>query len=363
MNSPLSAYSSSRDNNFNLIRFVAAALVLYSHSFALALGSADAEPLSKTIGMTWGMIAVDVFFVASGFLVTSSYIARRNLLIFVWARIMRIYPALVVAVLFCVSMVGLSYTTLSVWEYLSTPQTFKFFIKNSLLFFGLEYDLPGVFVGNPWKYAVNGSLWTLPYEVRMYAMLAIILFSIDWIQNRLGGNCSTKYVLLIIAISAVTANIANHFYTYTSVQFIHLFTMFFIGATCYAWREHLYLSLKAFLFLLTAVLIASFNPKIFFVLYVVSIPYLTLFIAYVPSGRIRSFNKMGDYSYGMYIYAFPVQQSIAATIPGISVGVMIATSFSVALILSVLSWHLIEKRCLKFKNSQAFMDRFTKLRD
>ena len=359
----MSAYSSSRDNNFNLIRFVAAALVLYSHSFAIALGSADAEPLIKTIGMTWGMIAVDVFFVASGFLVTGSYTARRNLLVFVWARIMRIYPALIVAVLFCVSIVGLSYTTLSAWEYLSTAQTFKFFIKNSLLFFGLEYDLPGVFAGNPWKYAVNGSLWTLPYEVRMYAMLAIILFSVDWIQDRLGGNGAAKYVLLIIAILAVTANIANHFSTYTSVQFIHLLTMFFIGATCYAWRERFYLSVRTFLIFLTLVLIASFDPKIFFVLYVISLPYLMLFIAYVPSGRIRNFNKIGDYSYGMYIYAFPVQQSIGATIPGISVGMMIITSFSVALILSVLSWHLIEKRCLKFKNSQAFVAPFTKTSD
>ena len=356
MSSLLSAHANSRDNNFNLVRFVAAALVLYSHSFAVALGSVDAEPLRSTIGMTWGLIAVDVFFVTSGFLIASSYFARNNLLGFAWARIMRIYPALLVAVIFCVLVVGLSFTTLSAWEYLSTVQTFKFLLKNSLLFFGLEYDLPGVFANNPWQHAVNGSLWTLPYEVRMYALLAAILFAIGYIQNRFSVIRSPKYILLCIAATAAVANIGNHFYTYASVHFVHLFSMFFVGAAYYAWREHVRLSLGLFVFV--SVLIASLNANVFFVLYVIGVPYLTLFIAYVPSGRIRNFNKVGDYSYGVYVYAFPVQQSIAALVPGISVAGMILASFCVTLFLSVLSWHLIEKRCLKLKNSQASVDLF-----
>ncbi len=360
MSARLSAYANSRDNNFNLVRFVAAALVLYSHGFAIALGSGDAEPLRNTVGMTWGLIAVDVFFVTSGFLITSSYFARNNLTVFAWARIMRIYPALLVAVLFCVFVVGLSFTALSASEYLSTAQTYKFLFKNSLLFFGLEYDLPGVFDNNPWKHAVNGSLWTLPYEVRMYAMLAAILFAIGYLQNRLSVIRSPKIILLFIAISAVAANIANHFHPYASVHFVHLFTMFFVGAAYYAWREHVRLSLGLFAVAFASVLIGSLNADVFFVLYVISVPYLTLFIAYVPSGRIRNFNKVGDYSYGVYIYAFPVQQSIAALGPGISVASMILTSFSVTLFLSVLSWHLIEKRCLKLKNSRAAIDRFVR---
>ena len=135
MSRALSTYTTSRDNNFNLIRFVAALLVLHSHSFALALGSGDAEPLRNTIGMTWGIIAVDIFFITSGFLITSSYFARNNLLFFAWARILRIYPALIAAILFCVFIVGLWFTTHSAWEYLTSGQTLKFLLKNVFFVF------------------------------------------------------------------------------------------------------------------------------------------------------------------------------------------------------------------------------------
>jgi len=140
----------------------------------------------------WGGIALDVFFITSGFLITSSYFSRNNLFLFVWARILRIYPALIVATLFCVFIVGLTFTTLSVWEYLSSGQTLKFFLKNSTLFFGVEGALPGVFANIPWKTTVNGSLWTLPYEITMYLLLAIILFVLGYIQKRLNIG-SLKY--------------------------------------------------------------------------------------------------------------------------------------------------------------------------
>jgi len=95
---------------------------------------------------------------------------------------MRIYPALIVAILFCVFVVDLGSTTVTTREYLTSAQTFKFLLKNSTLFFGLEYDLPGVFASNLWKRAVNGSLWTLPYEVKMYAHFGVY-FICDWVHS------------------------------------------------------------------------------------------------------------------------------------------------------------------------------------
>lgn len=360
MSSLLSTYSNGRDNNFNLVRFVAAVLVLYTHSFALVLGPGDAEPLCEVIGMTWGGIAVDVFFITSGFLITSSYLSRNNLLLFTWARILRIYPALVFAILFCVFIVGLGFTTLSASEYLTSGQTLKFLLKNPILIFGLEYDLPAVFANNPWKDAVNGSLWTLPYEVKMYAILALVLYGSGRIQSQFNVLGSPKHYLLLIAVVSVVANIANHFHPFVLAQFVQLFSMFFVGATFYAWREHVRMSLPVFVICILVLLASALNSKIFFLFYVISLPYLTLFVAFVPSGGVRKFNKIGDYSYGMYIYAFPVQQSIAALVPGISVASMIVASFSVTFFLSVLSWHLIEKRCLKMKSSQASVDLLVK---
>lgn len=129
--------------------------MLFSHSFALALGSGNFEPLRSTIGMTWGDIAVDIFFVTSGFLITSSYLSRNNIIEFAWARVLRIYPALIAAILFCTFVVGLWFTENSLSEYFSNQQTLKYFIKNSTLFFGVEYRLPGVFLDVPYKEAVN----------------------------------------------------------------------------------------------------------------------------------------------------------------------------------------------------------------
>ena len=99
MNYSISKYAQDRDNNFNLLRFIAAYLVLYSHSYALALGDPAAEPPRSVVGMSWGNIAVDVFFITSGFLIANSFFGRNNIIVFTWARILRIFPALFVSVI------------------------------------------------------------------------------------------------------------------------------------------------------------------------------------------------------------------------------------------------------------------------
>jgi len=118
MGTVLSKYTNNRDNNFNLIRFLAASLVLYSHSFSLAIGTVYAEPFKISLGLTLGTIAVDIFFITSGFLIASSFFEKNNIIAFVWARILRIYPALIIALIFCVFMVGLFFTTNMTSEYL-----------------------------------------------------------------------------------------------------------------------------------------------------------------------------------------------------------------------------------------------------
>ncbi|MDM8569359.1 acyltransferase [Thiotrichales bacterium HSG1] len=360
MSDTLSSYTVNRNNNFNLIRFVAALLVLITHSFALSSGTADAEPFRATLGITLGNFAVDVFFVTSGFLITGSLFARNNLIAFVWARMLRIYPALIVAILFCVFAVGLYFTTLSFWEYISNNQTHKYLVKNILLFFGINYNLPGVFADTPYVNVINGSLWTLPYEVKMYAILVIfgsILLSIEkWFNQNRAKVPIFGYCLLIVVVVAIVANIINQSYLFMNKYALHLFTMFFIGATFYVWREKIIISELVVLLILLILIPATLNKQIFFIFYSIFIPYIVFYIAYVPTGKIRLFNQLGDYSYGMYIYAFPVQQSIATLIVGISVGMMIAISFVITLLLAILSWHLVEKRSLRLKNKYILVD-------
>jgi peptidoglycan/LPS O-acetylase OafA/YrhL len=344
-------FTQSRDNNFNLIRILAALAVLITHSFALAIGSGDAEPFRENLGMTMGSIAVDIFFITSGFLVTASLLTRQSAIEFIWARVLRIFPALLVMLLLTVFGLGVFFTSLPLPSYLADPKIYIYLVKCSTLITGVAYNLPGVFDGNPYKNAVNGSLWTMPYEIRMYAILAIV-----WVALRITKRIRFRTFELIILTSAVAAGvfvIARHLlpsYFPTEGYFANLFFMFFSGAAFYVLKEHITLSRLFFWLFVIALLTAAIaNKHSFFVVYTLTIAYVLFYLAYVPSGLVRKYNQVGDYSYGVYIYAFPVQQSVAALIPGVSVLLMVLISAVVTLLLAVFSWHFLERRALGLK--------------
>ena len=356
MDTLLSTYTRDRDNNFNLIRFIAASLVLYSHCYPLALGTGHADPLYHAVGMSWGTISVDVFFITSGFLIAGSFFSKASVTAFVWARILRIYPALIVSLLFCVFVVGLAFTTLTAYDYLSDPKTHRFLTKNITLLSAIRYQLPGVFADLPYPNVVNGSLWTLPYEIKMYACLAILGSALRYLHARFGWRV-LRLTFLGVALTALAASLVNHFWPFASPEFIRLFSMFFLGVGFYVYRERIYLSSRLFVVLLTILLLSAASQGSFFVAYSLSLPYMVFFAAYVASGSIRRFNQVGDYSYGIYIYAFPVQQSVAHLIPGVSVTTMLVTALTATFVLSFLSWHVIEKKCLAHKSNYMWIEK------
>jgi len=350
----LSQYTHGRDNNFNLIRIVAALAVLVSHSFPLALGSlpgALREPLHQRLDVTLGTIAVDVFFIASGFLVTGSLLTRRSIVEFLWARVLRIFPALLVMVLLVVFGLGLFFTTVAYSAYFSDSRTYLFLFKNSTLVAGIAQKLPGVFLGNPFPEIVNGSLWSMPYEVRMYALLAIL-----WTIARLAKErrfLYFEYALVTIAIAACIGKLFG--YSAAEVlskgdgRLVRLLLAFFSGAAFHVLKERIELSRPLFWALLIALLASAVDRRAFYVVYSLAVPYLLFYLAYVPAGFIRHYNRVGDYSYGVYIYAFPVQQSVAALIPQVSVPMMLVLSAAITLSLAALSWLLLEKHALALK--------------
>ena len=341
-------FTQDRDNNFNLIRIVAALAVMLTHSFALATGSGAAEPLRDLLGMTMGTFAVDAFFITSGFLVTASLFARQSAIEFIWARFLRIFPALLVMLLLTVFGLGLFFTSVPVAAYLGDTRTYKYLLKGATLIAGVNYTLPGVFDENPYRGAVNGSLWTMPSELRMYALLVV-----TWVVLRAMPSRRVKAFERLIVISAGCSGVlilALHFYHPLSYPFAGLFFMFFSGAAFYVLRERITLSRSAFALIALALLVsATVDKRAFFLVYTLTVAYALFFLAYVPAGQIRSYNKIGDYSYGVYIYAFPVQQSITALRPGITVLALALCSAAITLPLAALSWHLLEKRALRLK--------------
>jgi peptidoglycan/LPS O-acetylase OafA/YrhL len=343
MGIPLASFTGGRDNNFNLLRFAAALLVMYSHSFALAWDKTAVEPLAAITdgALNFGKLGVEIFFVISGFLVTGSLLQRQSILGFCWARILRIYPALLAAVLFCVFTVGVVFTTLPPEQYLTDPQLKAFIIVNSSLW-DSYYELPGVFVDNPYKKAVNGSLWTLPYEIRMYIALGCL-----WIFSR-------RFFGTLVAMAAAIAIITHlilvglHGKPTELAHIARLGSFFALGSLFYVLRERIPLSTGLFCVSLLLMSAVAIDP-LFYPLRLIGLPYAALFLAYVPNGPIRAFNRLGDYSYGLYIYAFPIQQSVAALWKGVQPYPLFGVSFAISLLLATLSWHWLEHPALRLK--------------
>jgi peptidoglycan/LPS O-acetylase OafA/YrhL len=346
MSLKLSNLAEGKDNNFNLIRLIAALAVLFTHCFALVHG-VEAQPLRTSLGMTFGTIAVDVFFVISGFLVTGSLFYRKSTREFLLARCLRIYPALFVMVMFSVFVIGLYFTTIPDSEFLKNRETIRFALKNSILFTGIIYELPGVFAKSPHINAVNGSLWTMPHEILMYAMLAFLWFILrPATESRLKVF---RKCLVIMAVAALPLDIANHQVVFVKWHTLHLFFMFFSGAAYCVLKDHVFLNGRLFVFAVAGLLLATMNKPAFLVIYSLVIAYVVFYLAYVPRGAIRKFNQLGDYSYGTYLYAFPIQQSIVALIPGVTVVKLLVLSTIATLVLAVCSWHLVEKNALALK--------------
>ncbi len=335
-----------KDNNLNLLRFAAASLVTFSHSYPLS--GNPVEPLYPW-GPSFGYVAVDIFFVISGLLITQSFL-KADIGFFIYRRIIRIYPALIVANIFCVFIVGLSQTSLSIGEYLSNSQIYNFLFYNSVLILGpIHYSLPGVFESNPYPTAVNGSLWTLPWEIRMYALLAILgMFSFTPVKL-IKERYLPKVIVLIAALSTALY-IISYLSTPTEMHYAIRFTsLFFLGGAFFVCRHRVLLHHDVAISCLVILAVSLLNLKLFCICYCLVAPLLTLYIAYVPAGRIRLFNQLGDYSYGLYIYAFPMQQLVAKFTDNVSMLKMFTLSWFLTLALAIVSWHFVEKTVLKRK--------------
>lgn len=344
----LSALTDDKDNNFNFIRICAAYAVLFTHSFAIATGTSDAEPWVGTLGMTIGTMAVDVFFVTSGFLVTASLMTRQSTLEFIAARVLRIFPALFLMLCVTVFGIGLYFTRLPATTYLAAPEVYLYFIKNLILFRGTAHELPGVFETNPFKNAFNTPLWTLPYEVKMYALLAI-----GWTALRIIPRMRTallgKAIIVTMAFTGLSLILHHVQAIGGDGAFMRLAFMFFTGSTFYVLRARIVISPKLFWPLAILMLISLANKEVFYYVYTFTLVYVLFYLAYIPAGAVRHYNRLGDYSYGIYIYSFPFQQSLAALFPGISIPAMVLGSTFTTFAAAIISWHILEKNALRLK--------------
>lgn len=325
--------STGNENNFNLIRLVAAWLVIYGHSFPVT-GSGGQDLLLQLVHIRFaGSIAVDIFFVISGFLIAAS-VERNTLPQYLAARALRIFPALVVCVALSVFVLGPLLTTAP--DYWESSQTWKY-LRRNILMQATQYELPGVFAGLPMQ-AVNGSLWSLPIEFRLYLLLgalALLRLLRAWRFNAL----------------FVAALVGGYFLlrgqTLSYLQSSNLWCVAFFAAGAFAWVNRARIPLAwPVLAAVLAVAALTRDTAPYPATYFIALAYTTLFVAFVP--RLPRIGHH-DLSYGLYLYGWPAQQLVLHFAPG--TGPLFNTLWATVLAggLAALSWWLVERPALRLK--------------
>lgn len=324
-------------NNFDFLRFFAACQVIFFHTFEIS-GSRSGT-FYRCYELLFGNldVGVSIFFIISGFLIIKSRLDNPALFLYLKKRFLRIAPALAASLLFCIFVIG--------------PAASSLGLKDYFLNFGplLEHHLPRVFENNPLPNMVNGSLWTLKVEAFAYIMVACLGFmSITRIKLFLVGVLP---VLVFIDLFYLAGPVSSQLkigaiYAYPTLRYI----IFFIsGSLLYLYKDKVLLSRHVFLLFL-AITLFSQHTAYSHAVSILTLPYLVIYFAYSDM-PLNGFGKYGDFSYGLYIYAFPIQQTFRHFHgDGLSNLALFVLSFLTTLVLAVLSWKLIEKPALSLKN-------------
>lgn len=342
--------SEKSGNAFDALRVAAALAVLYSHSFIL-YGLPEPVPMA---GQALGSLAVALFFAVSGFLICQSWERDPHLGRYAARRALRILPGLWVVVLLTALVVGALYTTASLSGYFGSFSPWRYIATGGLAMGSPK--LLGVFESNPFAFATNGSLWTLKYEIIMYVLLGILGRYLP--RATLKAKCTLAFVFCAL----LWLFFAMHGYQKVALPFVwrlgvevyfdrmaYLGAFFFGGACAHLYFKRIYLS-RALALILVVPLPFIDNAVLMMVMLWFVVPYVMLVAAFKAPAVCRKMNGF-DYSYGIYIYAFPVQQIVSQM--GVerqwSWGTVLVVSTLATILLAALSWNYVEKPALRLK--------------
>lgn len=327
-----------RTSGFDYLRLGLALGVILWHGSIVGYGPEFDAALQETwLGALAGMI-LPMFFALSGFLVGRSLFRSSSLLDYVAARVLRIVPALTVVALLTTFVLGPLVTTLPLATYFGDTEIVRY-LGNAV---GITYVfLPGVFESNMIDW-VNISLWTIHYEIICYGILLLLAVI---------GIAGSKRAFLACLVAAQVAAPLYQFLV-TGDPFLDrqsypeaLMLSFFFGMGCYVFRYDIPRSPLLALVAFVAAFAISHSYDVY---YLIGLPaaYLTVTLGLTDPRRIRAVLG-GDYSYGIYIYAFPIQQMQVWLFPNDHAWWQnMAFSIPLSFAFAALSWHLLEKPML-----------------
>lgn len=332
------------ENNFDFLRLLAATCIAFTHSFGL-LGRHDEEYLVifSDHEYDFSHFGLCIFFTISGYLIAKSATTSPTFKNFVWKRLLRIQPMLILVCMLSVLLLGPSFTKLDHGSYFKSITTWTYF-RNIMPVFGLQFSLPGVFT-NLSDTGVNGSLWTLIVEERLYIIVGLIMLF----------KARNKHVFITTVILLNIFFLIHHlFYDSRLVNYLnepHMqYAFMFLNAGL---LFHLNVPFKKrpmifFLTGLTALLLVSKFLMLVY-LWIWVIPICILGFAYLKN-FLNKTGVYGDFTYGIYVFTFPVQQMIIATLgPAIAPLTLFMICLLICIPMAILSWHLLEKKCLSLK--------------
>jgi peptidoglycan/LPS O-acetylase OafA/YrhL len=330
-----------RPSGFDYLRICLSVLVIAWHTIPVTRGSAaealiwtgPLRPLEYSI--------VPCFFALSGFLVAGS-LDRNDLPSFLTLRAIRIFPALCVEVFISALLIGPLVTTYPIKQYAMDNQFHRYFLN---ILGDIHYHLPGVFTHNPDGSSVNIQLWTVPFELECYISIALLsLFGLHK-NPRL-----FTIVLFIASIFTVALQTMNGFFPLNSRPPGHMLVLCFLFGVCiYNMREFIPFSRAAFA---SAIILSWITLSFKETIYLIPAPiaYFTIYIGLLNPPKIGLI-RSADYSYGVYLYGFVVQQTVVFLIPHGPWWINLAVSLAVSGLFALMSWHIVELKVLGHKKS------------
>ena len=355
-----SQFSDSRRNNFDFLRFLFASLVMVNHGSMLLVYRKHSELLSWAMhGKTnFGVWSVACFFSISGFLISQSWERSRGVGDFLRKRVLRIYPGWIVNLLFCVLLVA-PLSRPDHHLHLRDPATWQFFLPLTLQHGPV--GLPGVFLFNPFPVWVNGSLWTIPWEFVCYLMVAAL---------GLAGAFRSRTVTLALFAALLAYNLGPGHphnigwgdrpavvpYFGNVMALFGLAAPYLGGVLLYLYRDVVPRSRVLAVGALAALILLAWWPPLsplWPLAYPIFNCYLLFYVAYGSRIALHDFGRRGDLSYGVYLYGFPIQQTLIQHIQHrghvLTPLTLFLTAWPLACFFAMLSWRYVEKPFLKLK--------------
>jgi len=340
---PVAQILEPQRNNFNLLRVLAASAVVVSHAVFLHSGHKADEILFGVTFYNLGDHAVNVFFVLSGLTVAASLARSPSTAEFIVARGLRIFPALAVCA-FLLILAGAVITVCSPAQFLADTRVWRYGVK-TLLLGSASTGLPGVFDGNPHPSTLNASIWTLKFEVTCYLLLAFV----GWLRLL----TQHRYVCLLALSWTIAGGFLLMRFGHAPApldQAARFWLCFSLGVAFYIFRDQIPLSVIGVVGLGLAfwLTIGSGWERL---LSPLATGYAVVWFAKLPTGRLRDLTNRFDLSYGMYIFGWPITQTLILVQPNIDVWSLTLLSLLLAAAIALWSWLLIERPALRTRKA------------